>query len=239
MARVRTNNVFGTITDNPLTNVATTMNSAGLANLAAVTAPDTALITLDPNRVSGAPEIVLVTAHTAAATSATIVRGDFGTAARQHALGTEWVHGPVATVSSDLGDYPERVGVRLRRAAVQSIPNAATTAISWDTEDQDTNGFIAVTATTITVPTGLGGVYAVSASVAFAGGSITGRGFLDIVAGGRTWRGSLDSNIGEDQIAHAATVALADAATARVDVFQTTGGARNATAILEMFRLGP
>jgi hypothetical protein len=111
MTRVRTDNVFGTITDNPLTNVATTMNSAGLANLAAVSSAE-AIIILDPNRVSGAPEIVIVTAHTASATSATIQRGQFGTAARQHAQGTEWVHGPIAsnatsyaTAADDQGDY--------------------------------------------------------------------------------------------------------------------------------------
>lgn len=111
MTRVRTDNVFGTITDNPLTNVATTMNSAGLANLAAVSSKE-AIIILDPNRVSGAPEIVVVTAHTGSATSATIQRGQFGTAARQHASGTAWVHGPIAgnattyaTAADDQGDY--------------------------------------------------------------------------------------------------------------------------------------
>jgi hypothetical protein len=106
MARIRTNNVFGTTTDNPLTNVATTMNSAGLANLAAVTGSDEALITLDPNRVNGAPEIVRVTAHTGSATSATIDRAEFGTTAREHPAGTEWVHGAVAATASDPdGDF--------------------------------------------------------------------------------------------------------------------------------------
>lgn len=112
MTRVRTDNVFGTITDNPLTNVATTMNGAGLANLAAVSGSDEAIIILDPNRLTGAPEIVVVTAHTGSATSATIQRGQFGTAARQHAQGTEWVHGPIAsnastyvTAANDQGDF--------------------------------------------------------------------------------------------------------------------------------------
>lgn len=91
--RIRTDNVFGTTTDNPLTNVATTMNSAGLANLAAVSSAH-AIIVLDPQRTAGAPEMVVVTAHTAAATSATITRGAYGTAARQHAAGTLWVHAP-------------------------------------------------------------------------------------------------------------------------------------------------
>lgn len=111
MTRVRTDNVFGTITDNPLTSGATTMNSAGLANLAAVSSTE-AIITLDPNRVAGAPEIVVVTAHTGSATSATIQRGQFGTTARQHASGTAWVHGPIAsnastyvTAADDQGDF--------------------------------------------------------------------------------------------------------------------------------------
>lgn len=96
MARLRSNNVFGTTTDNPLTNVATSFNSAGLANLVAVTGSDTAVIILDPNRVNGAPEIVYVTAHTGSATVATISRGQEGTAARQHPSGTFWVHGATA-----------------------------------------------------------------------------------------------------------------------------------------------
>lgn len=84
----------GTLTDNPLTNVATTMNSAGLANLAAI-ASQHAVITLDPLRAAGAPEIIVVTAHTGAATSATVARGAYGTSARQHAQGTLWVHAPI------------------------------------------------------------------------------------------------------------------------------------------------
>lgn len=111
MTRVRTDNVFGTITDNPLTSGATTMNSAGLANLAAVSSAE-AIIILDPNRLNGAPEIVVVTAHTGGATSAPIQRGQFGTSARQHPQGTQWVHGPIAgnattyvTAADDQGDY--------------------------------------------------------------------------------------------------------------------------------------
>jgi hypothetical protein len=92
--RRRNNNVMGTITDNPLTNVATTMNSAGLANLEAI-ATEHAVLTLDPLRTAGAPEYVIVTAHTGSATSATITRGAYGSAARQHASGTVWVHAPL------------------------------------------------------------------------------------------------------------------------------------------------
>lgn len=89
--RIRENGVFGTITDNPLTAGSTTFNSADLARLSAV-AGNHALITLDPLREFGDPEIVMVTAHTAAATVATIQRGMFGTSARSHPQGTLWVH---------------------------------------------------------------------------------------------------------------------------------------------------
>lgn len=91
--RIRTDNVYGTVTDDPLGSGATTLNSAGLANLAAVSSAH-AIIVLDPLRASGAPEIVVVTAHTASATSATITRAAYGTTARQHDSGTLWVHAP-------------------------------------------------------------------------------------------------------------------------------------------------
>lgn len=89
--RIYDNNVQGTVSDNPLSNVATTLNSSGLANLSAVSS-NHAVLVLDPLRTAGAPEIVIVTAHTGSATSATISRGAYGTSARQHASGTPWVH---------------------------------------------------------------------------------------------------------------------------------------------------
>lgn len=94
MSRSRTAFLSGTITDNPLTNVATTINSAALASLPAIASPDIAVLVLDPTGSAGAPEVVYVTAHTGSATSATISRGQEGSSARQHASGIAWVHGP-------------------------------------------------------------------------------------------------------------------------------------------------
>lgn len=96
MARLRANFQRGTITDNPLTSTATTINSAEFASLPAVVAPDTMALSLDYRSVGGAPEIVLVTAHAAAATSLTVTRGTEGTTARQHATATQWSHAPTA-----------------------------------------------------------------------------------------------------------------------------------------------
>lgn len=92
MARLRQNFMEGVVDDAPLTIGATTLNSTELASLVAVAGPDILAMTLDPAAVNGAPEIIHVTAHTAGATSATILRGQEGTAARAHPAGTEWEH---------------------------------------------------------------------------------------------------------------------------------------------------
>jgi hypothetical protein len=92
--RVRTNFAGGLVEDNPLSSTATTLTSAGLASLPAITSTQHTVLIIDPDAVGGNPEIVYVTAHTALATTATIVRGQEGTIAREHLRDTPWVHGP-------------------------------------------------------------------------------------------------------------------------------------------------
>lgn len=96
MARIWSNFQAGTTTDAPLSNVATTINSAEFAALPAVSAPDILTITLDPDGRAGNPEIVEVTAHTASATSVTVTRGAESSTGRSHAAGTRWAHGVTA-----------------------------------------------------------------------------------------------------------------------------------------------
>lgn len=98
--RRRYNFKSGTITDNPLTNSATTMNSTNLAGLPAIGSTEYAVLVLDPAGTGNGPEVVYVTAHTGSATSATIVRGREGTTAVQHSSNVTWIH--VATAA----DYP-------------------------------------------------------------------------------------------------------------------------------------
>lgn len=95
--RLRVNNVSGAINDNPLTNVATTINSPMFADLPVVDNTNHLILVLDPLEVYGAAEAVMVTAHTASATSVTAVRGQESSVARQHPLGTTWFHGPVVS----------------------------------------------------------------------------------------------------------------------------------------------
>lgn len=65
--------------------------------------------------------------------------------------GTTWV--PLAAA---------RCGARIRRVANQSVANNTLTAMSWDTEDQDTHGFITATSTTVTIPAGCDGIYGIT-----------------------------------------------------------------------------
>lgn len=93
---VRQDGIGGLIEDNPLTAAATTLTSAGLAALQVIGTTNFAWVILDPDGEDGAPEHVKITAHTAGATTATILRGQNGTTAREHLAGVRWVHGPVA-----------------------------------------------------------------------------------------------------------------------------------------------
>lgn len=93
--RSRTNFVKGTL-DASLANSGSDaiMSSPGLADLPAIVAPAIAVVVLDPDAVNGAPEIVYVSAHTAAATTATIQRAKEGSTFRAHGTITRWIHGP-------------------------------------------------------------------------------------------------------------------------------------------------
>jgi hypothetical protein len=123
----------GTITDNPLGSGGTTINSSAFANLPVVASPDIMFLTLDPDAVDGAPEIVTVTAHTASATSVTVTRASQGTSARGHATATVWRHSftktdaeLVATVVGDLADLEaEPIGFFETDTYTPSLTNIA------------------------------------------------------------------------------------------------------------------
>ncbi len=106
MSAIYSNLQSGTLTDNPFLIGATTMNSAAFANLPTVTTPDFMWVVLDPTSVAGAPEIVKVTAHSAASTTVTIARAQQSTVARQHLLATIWRH---VSTKEDLDGLPHRI----------------------------------------------------------------------------------------------------------------------------------
>lgn len=96
MGVIRTPFVSGTTLNNPLAIGDTSLSSLGLGGLAAIVSPDIAKIVLDPAGAAGNPEVVYVTAHTAAATTATISRAAEGSTARAHLVGTPWIVGPTS-----------------------------------------------------------------------------------------------------------------------------------------------
>lgn len=137
---------------------------------------------------------------------------------------------------------PARIGCRLRRVANQSISNITSTPISWDTEDQDTDGFITVTGTTITVPTGLDGIYAISCRV--SGLFTNARNFVEVgvttsITGVPAdfrvpWNEPSDENrLG----AFISALPLAAGDSFVCNLFQSSGGALNITAWMSCYRV--
>ncbi len=162
MARLRTNNVFGTTTNNPLASGGTSLSSAGLANLVAVTGSDYAVVTLDPNRVHGAPEIVYVTAHTAANSSGTILRGQEGTAARSHPAGTFWVHGATALDLKRAWDPP---ACHVFNSAALNVAHNTEVFLTFNSERYDTDGMHSTSVNTDRITFNTPGIYEVTAGV--------------------------------------------------------------------------
>jgi hypothetical protein len=131
---------------------------------------------------------------------------------------------------------------RLRRVAVQSIPNGAATAISWDTEDLDNGGYITATSATILIPTDLGGLYGITFN-AVGPTSTTGRYFLSIVPTSTItglpaeWRSRSDG-VETMAVVHVETP-LNAGDSFQCKVFQQNGAAVNHTAWLSCARLAP
>jgi len=138
------------------------------------------------------------------------------------------------------GDILTRRGVRARRVAAQSVPNSGTTSISWDTEDDDTDGYITVSSTTVTIPAGLGGIYAVTFFADPATAPAT-RFICQIVATS-TITGMpaafRSEGAGEDLLSVSAAIPLEAGDTFLCQVFQTSGAAINFTGWLSCYRVG-
>ena len=99
MARKHYNFFTGTLTASLPTaavDATGTLTASWLASFPAVNSPDIAAVIVDPAQSAGAPEIVWITAHTAAAGTSTIKRGQEGSTPRAHANGIACKHGPTA-----------------------------------------------------------------------------------------------------------------------------------------------
>jgi hypothetical protein len=138
-------------------------------------------------------------------------------------------------VRDNLTELGVRRGVKLTRTLAFGIPNNSATAISWTAETADTDGFIAVTATTVTIPAGLGGIYAIAFSAVWAGapGSAA---WMGIQAGGVNYRqpAGIDLSVGMS----ITTDLVATTGTIIASLYQNSGGTVNMTGALTVFRLG-
>lgn len=79
------------------------VTDSSFAALPVVTSPDTLKLVLDPDGTAGDPEIITITAHTAASTTATISRASEGTTAREHLSSTKWVNAVTTTDFNRIG----------------------------------------------------------------------------------------------------------------------------------------
>ncbi len=162
------------------------LSGPGLTDLLVVASPDFIALTIDPQEVDGDSEIIWVSVHTSAATTATIIRGQEGTTGRAHNIGTI-VKASVTQDSLDeflrekaFGGVAAEVPVHDHSAAAEAgllvfagwqltksvdQDDTGTHDVTWDVEDIDTNGFHTGSNADITVPSGLGGTYLVKAAL--------------------------------------------------------------------------
>lgn len=132
-----------------------------------------------------------------------------------------------------------RVGFSISRAATQSIPTGTGTftAITWDTEASDTDGFIAVSSATATVPSNRGGVYGGICAVSWAS-SPGANSSIELLVGATAYRYPIGA--GTQMTACALSIppiALAATNALQVRLSQGSGGAINVTATWQMWRL--
>ena len=116
---------------------------------------------------------------------------------------------------------PVRAGGSWSRTSGQSVGSGSQTTMTWTTEGHDTHGFLTPTSGTVTIPAGMGGLYAITVALD-AAAPLGGRCYAQITAGGQIFRGPFTSP-GEDLVAVSATVPLAAGDTISVAVFHTSG----------------
>jgi hypothetical protein len=143
-----------------------------------------------------------------------------------------------------------RTGCAVKRTANQSIASSATRAeISFDGEDFDSDGFFTATSTDITIPTGLGGIYAVQFQVTWA--SSPGTSALTrarIIPNGATSYNVIDGDASVYQVYNyggtnvvtggSGTWVFGAGDKITLTVAQGSGGAINVTATMSIYRIG-
>lgn len=158
--------------------------------------------------------------------------------------GTAWVRIGQGTTSG-------RTGCTVRKTGNTSVGNVSNATITWTTEDVDTDGFIAVSSSTITIPANLGGLYSVACSVNFDTGGVattigvsilasisgTNYGYSGSVLAANNTPAGTGTNIKTSGVAIALPLSAGDTLT--FSAIQSSGGSQNLTsAIAHVYRIG-
>jgi len=133
-----------------------------------------------------------------------------------------------------------RSGVQLSRFAVQSIPTGTGTftPITWDVETTDTDAYITVPSSDILIPTGLGGLYAISCGVTWVSSPGT-NSSIEVFNSTTTaiWRHPIGAATQLTSCSMSVVIPVAAAQTVQIRLSHGAAGAINISANLEMWRL--
>ena len=129
---------------------------------------------------------------------------------------------------------PVRAGGSWSRTSGQSVGSGSQTTITWTTEGLDTHGFLTPTSGTVTIPAGMGGLYAITAQLD-GSAPLGGRCYAQITAAGRIYRTPFTSP-GEDLVSVSATVPLAAGDTVSVAMYHASGSTISFTGALYVNR---
>jgi len=143
-----------------------------------------------------------------------------------------------------------RTGCAVKRTANQSIATGATRAeITFDGEDFDSDGFFTASSTDITIPAGLGGIYAVQFQVTWASSpGTTALTRARIIPSGATSYNVIDGDASQYQVYNyggtnvvtggSGTWVFGAGDKITLTVAQGSGGSINVTATMSIYRIG-
>ena len=131
-----------------------------------------------------------------------------------------------------------RTGITTQRSAVQSIPNATATTVTWDAETSDSDGFSSPPSGSVVVPSGLSGLYMVTCRTEWSAGvGATLGGQITIKRGSTEWWFPMPINV-TGATATLGILPWSAGDTLTVQVLQTSGGSLNMTGRLDFYRIG-
>lgn len=143
--------------------------------------------------------------------------------------GTSWIR--VGTISQT-----GWTGVHVQRVALQSIPVGVPTAIVWDTViTSDSDDFIVPSSATLTIPTGLGGIYAATVATNWSAGVGTLGAYISVEVPSQT----IPTHMGINATTGAANAVwiLGAGNSVTVNAYHTASSSISLTAQLQLWRI--